>query len=91
MQIRENNAFFKRHLNRSQSRAFDSSGESSAYKLIRRSLSHLSKILRSIDIESNDSSLSWTMDGRMGVFTPLSAENERSAVEELTGMAAAIA
>ena len=32
MQIRENNAFFKRHLNKSQSRAFDSSGESSAYK-----------------------------------------------------------
>ena len=32
MQIRQNNAFFKRHLNRRQSRAFDSSGESSAYK-----------------------------------------------------------
>jgi hypothetical protein len=58
---------------------------------MRCSLSHLSKILRSIDIESNDSSLSWTMDEQMRVFTLLSAENERSAVDELTGMATAIA
>jgi hypothetical protein len=41
---------FKRQPNASQNRAFDSWGKSPVYKLMGCSLSHLSKILCSIDI-----------------------------------------